>query len=203
MRKNKKVVWILFIVFISITFTLIIKNTYALLETIAVGDASMAPGKWSIKLNNVDISSGVVNNFVIDNIIYSENSNVASNRIAPGRSGYFDIELDPSGTEVAIRYDIFIDLESASYPSNIAFSIQDLTNGNAVLTDINTYTGVIDLEDIDSGDPITLRLNVIWSDIVSNNETDTELASTKGNSLQVPVTVVIQQYQGETIVPMS
>ena len=49
----------------------------------------------------------VVYNFVINNIAISGNQNVASGKIAPGLTGYFDINIDPSDTD---EKDIIVDI---------------------------------------------------------------------------------------------
>ena len=180
-----------------------ILKTYALLQSTGTGKTSEDVGKWVIKLNGTDISSGIVNDFVIDDVTYTDNSNVANGYIAPGRSGYADITLDPSGTQVSVRYDITIDLASTNYASNIQFSVTDLSGGNAIMTSPNTYSGVISLAGISAGNTITLRININWLNDVNYNTNDTDLGTVKDNALTIPVTVRVVQYLGETITPYS
>ena len=40
--------------------------------------------------------------------------NIASGAFAPGRKGYFDIEIDPSNVGVSFKYDIFVNVDNAS-----------------------------------------------------------------------------------------
>lgn len=198
MKKNKYL-WFVVIALLAITI-LLISKTYALLENNANGDMDVDVGSWQIKLNGVDISEGITQSFQINNINLVANNNVESGYIAPGRSGYFDITIDPSGTEVAVRYDLFIDLASTEYPENIQISITDLTNNNAVLTATNTYTGVISLASINNNETITLRVNINWVNNSLYDATDTEIGEIVNNHITIPVEVSIQQYLGETIV---
>lgn len=199
-NKIKKYLWLIVIIFLIISIGFIFK-TYALLESNGTGEASEDVGKWVIKLNGTDISNGINENFVINNIIYTDNENVADGYIAPGRSGYFDIILDPSGTQVAVRYDIKIDLASTTYAPNVQFSINDLSGGNAILTAENTYSGVVDLNSIAANTTITLRLNLTWQNNESYDSQDSDLGTTKGNKISVPVNIRVSQYLGETITP--
>lgn len=188
-------------ILLSITAYSIIE-TYGLFETNNQGDINIKTAKWIINLNNVDISQGFSENFVIDNISYSENSKIADGYIAPGRTGYFDITLNPTGTEVAVRYDIKIDLSKNNYGDNIHFSVTDLSAGNAVLTAPYTYSGVITLASISSNKTITLRLNVEWVNYESYNESDSLLGTTPNSKLSIPVSIDIKQYLGEEIKPI-
>ena len=179
---------------------IIINNTYALLESNANATSKLDIGKWVIKLNNVDISKGYSEDFLIDNLIDSKNENIEDGYIAPGKSGYFDIVIDPSETEVAIRYDIKIDLENMNLPDNIKISVDNLSSNSPIKTDNNKYSGIISLDDINSGNNITLRLNINWDNTDDNyNDTDTKYGMSEDNSFKIPITINLKQYLGEEI----
>ena len=101
----KKLLYFSFIA-LAIVSLIYLANTYALLETNAKAGITEDVGKWQIKINNTDISQGLSNSFNINDFVYTDNANVDDNVIAPGRKGYFDIIIDPTGTDVSIRYDI-------------------------------------------------------------------------------------------------
>lgn len=192
----KKRFWILTIFLLLITCNLFI-NSYGLFETNNDAEIIQETGKWVIKLNNVDISSEVTNNFTIDDFYYAANSNVESGYIAPGVDGYFDITIDPKGTDVAVKYSIYIDL-SGNYLDNISFSVEDLSNGNATLIALNTYAGVISLNDIKNDETVTIRVNISWDDNELYDEDDT-LMSENNRFIPIPVEVNVIQYLGEDI----
>jgi hypothetical protein len=196
----KKRFWLIFLLSLTI-LAITLSSTYALLETNGHAEVTEDVGKWVIKLNGTDISQGVASDFTINNFIYTDNSNVADNVIAPGRNGYFDITVDPTGTDVAVRYDITISLTAGTYPDNISFSIEDLTNGNAIKTSPDTYSGVITLDDIKSSKTITIRVNITWTDNENYDVSDATLGTNKDSKISIPVTVDVKQYLGETITP--
>jgi hypothetical protein len=198
----KRRFWLFFLVSLTI-LVISLTSTYALLETNGHAEVTEDVGKWIIKLNGTDISQGIASDFTINDFVYTSNANVADNVIAPGRNGYFDITVDPTGTNVAVRYDITISLTAGTYPDNIAFNIEDLTNGNAVKTSADTYSGVISLDDIKNSKTITIRVNIVWTDNENYDTTDSTLGTNKDSKISVPVTVNVKQYLGETITPYA
>ena len=52
-----------------------------------------------------------INNFQID-----ENTTVKNGRIAPGTTGYFDIEIDPTLVDVSFDYEITFDILNKDMP---------------------------------------------------------------------------------------
>lgn len=192
----KKYFWLLtlFLFFLSLYFVV---DAYGLFETEYKASIIQDVGRWSIKLNNADISKGILENFDIQNFYYDTNANVSEGYIAPGSKGYFDITIDPSGTDVAIKYNILIDLTS-EYPSNIKMSVEDLTGGNATLVGENEYSGIVNLDDILVNETITIRVNIEWLNDENYNENDNILGSSD-NEIIIPVRVNIKQYLGETI----
>ena len=100
-------------------------------------------------------------------MIYDEsNENIENGYIAPGKSGYFDIVLDPSGTDVAISYEINVRLDECAYPNNIKLSVENTSTDGGVEVIGNTFKGLISLNDIKNNKTITLKLTLIWE----NNE---------------------------------
>lgn len=196
-KKTKRLLWATAIFFVFITIIIITNESYALLETISSGNAEVNTGGWTIKLNEKNISSGVTERFTLNNITYdNSNTNIDEKYIAPGKSGYFDIILDPTGTEVAISYEIKVNLEDTNYPSNIKFSVEELNSSSNITSENNTFTGVISLEEVTKSKTITLRLHLNWENDEQFNEEDTSLGIVENNKIEVPITIVLNQYQG-------
>ena len=85
-------------------------------------------------------------------------------------------------------------------PGNINYYLS--VDGNVMTrTDEFTYSGILDLEDIDDGVKPALRINKNWDDIGSYNESDTNMGIVYNNNITIPVSVHVIQYLGETIVP--
>ena len=195
---NKSRLWILFIIAFCLTAYIII-DTFALFESNLNESTSVPIGKWSIKLNNNDITNGTTVEFPIENFTTNENNHTTTGYFGPGSSGYFDVVLDPGDTDVSIRYDITLDI-AEDLPGNISYFLS--VDGNAMTrTDEFTYSGVLDIADIDNGVTPTLRINIVWNDIGSYNESDTNLGIVYNNNITIPVRVHVIQYLGEQIIP--
>ena len=197
MKINIKTMLYIGVLILLVASIYLIKETYAVFETTGTGTADFSIGSWVINLNNVDISSGQTVSFSINSFTYSDSSHIANGVIAPGRSGYFDLILDPDGTDVAVRYDITLDMEE-EYEDNITYYVTT-TDGTTIRTGESTYSGIIDLASIDNGDTATLRIVVEWVNNGSYNETDTELGMQNNPSISIPAEITVVQYLGETI----
>ena len=196
-NKTKKILWVTAVFFAFIALILIINESYALLQTISSGNAEVKTGSWTIKLNEKNISNGITETFTLNNIIYDEsNENIENGYIAPGKSGYFDIVLDPSGTDVAISYEINVRLDECAYPDNIKLSVENTSTDGEVEVIGNTFKGLISLNDIKSNKTITLKLTLVWENNEEFNESDTNLGTIEANKLKIPITITLNQYQG-------
>ena len=107
MKNNrvKLILWVLVIIFVSFTY-IAFAQTLALFEDNASAIIDNNIGKWVIKINNSTISSGTSQDIVVNNFVYEQVSSVENNFIAPGSEAYFDLVLDATECEVAVRYDI-------------------------------------------------------------------------------------------------
>ena len=150
---------------------------------------------------------GAVTTFDIDSLTYPASSYVAPNKIAPGASGYFEIEIDPTGTSVAVRYDVTLDTTGLNALDEIEFSsAKKVVNGSEVTGGIvksaaNTYSGTISLSDVQSGTPTVLRFYITWENkgTDAGDEDDSALGLVEQQDIGLPVSVVVSQYSGETI----
>ena len=195
-NKTKKLLWITAVFFTFIALILIINESYALLQTISSGSAEVKTGSWTIKINEKNISNGITETFTLNNVIYDEsNENIENGYIAPGKSGYFDIVLDPSGTDVAISYEINVGLDECVYPNNIKLSVENTSTDGGVEVIGNTFKGLISLNDIKNNKTITLKLTLIWENNEEFNESDTNLGTIEANKLKIPITITLNQYQ--------
>ena len=187
------------LVFLFLFLTLVtISDSFALFETDTFGTTQMPIGKWQIKLNDNLITTGISQTLQVDDFIYGENENIQDGYIAPGRNGYFDIILDPGNTEVAIRYDITLNLEN-NYQESINFDVTPLSGDSTIKTGPNTYSGIINLSEIEMGNNIAIRINITWEDIREFDMQDTELGLVQDNKISIPVNVQVNQYLGEQI----
>jgi len=176
-----------------------ILNSYAVFYSEISGQAEENLAKWNITVNNTDITAGTQQNFTIESINIEGNTNVKPNKIAPGATGSFDIIINPVDTEVSVRYDVTVD--TSMLPSGIILdSVSETAAGVAITkTAANTYTGIIPLSSIGSGYKNDVKISFSWTNNEINNANDTEIGAAFGSKMQVPVTVQVTQYLGETI----
>lgn len=183
----------LLMLFFTIYLTM---DTYALFESNKNYDVSSDIAKFVIKVNG---SEAKTEEFVVDSIAYYENEYVIENRIAPLVDGYFDIVIDAEEVEVSLRYDIEFDFSSLSIPGLVISSITELGGNTLVLTDKDTYSGVITLADMDSSTVNTVRVSISWQNDEANNEVDSSWGMVADKVISIPVNVKLTQYLGEEL----
>ncbi|MGN1323919.1 MAG: hypothetical protein ACI4VR_01740 [Bacilli bacterium] len=183
----------LLMLFFTIYLTM---DTYALFESNKNYDVSSDIAKFVIKVNG---SEAKTEEFVVDSIAYYENEYVIDNKIAPLVDGYFDIVIDAEDVEVSLRYDIEFDFSSLSIPGLVISSITELGGNTLVLTDKDTYSGVITLADMDSSTVNTVRVSISWQNDEANNEVDSSWGMVANKVISIPVNVKLTQYLGEEL----
>lgn len=187
------VLLILIIVKIFYTFALLESNTTRVVEN--------GLGRWTILVNDTDVTETADVEFEIDNIVYDEGTNVLTGRLAPGIGGHFDIEIDPTNTEVSVRYDITFDssaLEALGTTVKIA-SVSETSGKTIVQTDEYTYTGIINLSEINNNQVDVIRTTISWVNDETKNDYDTEIGMRDNPTIVIPVHVRLIQYTGEQI----
>ena len=183
-------------ILLFVVLLLVIYNSYGLFENNATASEENPVGGWTINLNDILISETGETDIYVDEFVYENSTTINNGYIAPGRSGYFDLILDPSGTDVAIQYEITFNLDDA-YEDNITYSVDMLSGDSATQVDENTYVGVITLDDIDDGDTISLRVHVSWINDETLNDPDTQLGIVLNNKIIIPINIKLIQYLGE------
>ena len=185
-----------------------IATTYAKYMTEATANVEKTAGAWVIKINDNDISnSNSETTFDIDDLIFPESEFVVEGKLAPASSGYFDVVIDPTGTSVAVRFDVTLDVSGLSAYDAINFTAAyrvingEEVSANMVRTGDHTYSGVISLDDVKNGVASTMRFYIGWEEdeTEEGDESDTQLGNIKDVTTKLPVNVVISQYSGETL----
>lgn len=174
--------------------------TFALLESETIRVVENELGSWTILVNDVDVTEEEVE-FDIDNIVYDNNTTVKAGRMAPGLGGYFEIAIDPTDTDVSIRYDITFDnsvFEELGTTIGVA-NIAETSGKNIVQTGESTYTGIINLDEIESGKIDTIRVSISWVNDEEKNSKDTDIGMKNNPTIEIPVHVRLIQYTGEEI----
>ncbi len=201
-KKHKlfKKKYILYICIILIVIYGIIQ-IYAVFQSEVNGTVNLVKGVWQIKINQTDISNGVNKEFTVDNIEVQNNEHVKPGNLAPGLSGIFHISIDPTNTDVSVRYDVSLNQENLTNKNITIKSIKETNQGKTLVkTDENTYTGIISLEEIKQGIQNTIEVEIEWKDDETNSEEDTSMGIQEEYKLEIPIIVHVSQYLGEEIV---
>lgn len=173
----------------------VIVKSYGLYEDIKTEGIEAPIASFVIKINNTDID-GSNKTFTIDSLTVSNDSNTRPGVLAPGTVGYFDIVLDPTKVDVAIRYDISMDFSVIPNDNIQVLGIENQTSTSSLIrTGETTYTGIINKANVINNQINTIRTSITWIES-DNEEDDYELS---GLQISIPVSVKITQYLGESI----
>ena len=202
MRKTWLLIGLIMIIFTAYVIT----SSYAKYTTEAEGTTEKDAGAWAVSINSTDVVTGNgPHTFNISNITFLPNPYIETGFMGPSSVGYFEIVIDPSGSDTAVRYDISID--STDFVINDSIIIQSvciMENGVEDDTEItkttaDTYTGIITLAEVNNGDTKTARVYIEWTDEGENDIGDTVVGDERDIQLDLPISVVVSQYMGETI----
>ena len=181
----------------------LVTETYSLFESNRINTSQIDIAKWQVKLNDSSIE-GSSSTFTIDEIHWNSSTNVKEGKIAPGISGYFDIEIDPNNTDTSIIYNITFDFSNLDEDEFVIDEIKEIDDKEIVHTDTYTYSNIITLDEINNNETNTIRVYISWINDEDNNEKDSALGSVVNNTLEIPVTVEITQYvDGDTLVSIE
>jgi len=202
-----KKIWLLVGIVLLIFTGYEIAISYAKYVSQAQGVAEEGAGAWAITVNDEDIVTGnTQKTFVIDQLTYLPNQYVADNVMAPASVGFFDITINPSGSSVAIRFDINIDstglgINDAIYIDSAFKIVNGVEVQNSMTkTTADTYTGTMSLSDVNLNQTTTIRVYVKWEETGENDEDDTLIGDLKNVNLDLPIVITVSQYMGEQIV---
>lgn len=185
----------LLIAFISLLICMtFIQQTYAKYVNNVDGNAEMTIARWKILVNNQDITAGSLAQATITPV-FAGNTNIKENVIAPTSTGYFDIIIDGTNTDVAFNYTITCAPNANSNVTDLATTGYSINGGNIfTFTDYNTdITGIINYG---STEATTIRVFVIWNDgatATMDNTADTNATTTAGTNATLDVSLAFIQ----------
>lgn len=225
---NKKI-RILILIVILILLALIIQSTYSKYTNKSLGTINENVGNWIIKINDKDITEPDENDqlgvFEIDDFTWNWDSapNVLPPKVAPGMTGYFKLKVDPTGTDVSVKYTITIDDSKIEAMLNgIGVTGDDLAERiNLKITGIKENGVSIELPRDDEGNIVIskikelekiksedekdrideLEIEVTWEDNQANNDIDSQIGSVPNNVIRLPIKVDVIQWTGEETTP--
>ena len=203
-----KKTWILVGIIMLIVTSYEIIKSYAKYVTEGEAVAEKQAGAWVIKVNDTNISnSNNSTTFNINNLVYPSNQYVVEGKMAPSSTGYFDIIIDPTGSSVAVRFDVTLDVQNLNIIDSLGFTnAYRVVNGVETSTGItqtgtNTYSGIISLNDVQNAVQTTVRFYLGWDEVETEEGdiADSQIGLTQNSSTYLPVRVDISQYLGEQL----
>lgn len=190
-RKSILIVTLLIFCFIY----LVVRGVQAAYESSISGHGENDVANWSIKVNNQEIT----NTSTSLNLTYTVNdlTNVRGGKVAPGASLSYPIQIDASGSEVAIKLTFTItdkSVDSDKFLTLTSFSSSDIS---IVRTDVNVYSAIIPKTSLSSIK--TLTMDFSWVDDGTLVEYSDDLDS--DNFVEIDLNAI--QYAGEPLTPYN
>ena len=154
-RKNKTKIY-LFIILVMVVLIVIIEGTHAGYIGDSSGTGTILVSKWNININGENI---LAQNTLSDELEINIDTSPMDGIIRNGDTGYFDILINPTGTEVSVDYEINLSfLKSNELSTDMEFTNYSFNNGtekNEI--ENNKINGTINLTNLNS---VTCR--VYW-----------------------------------------
>lgn len=191
MRKRIFIVLIIISCFSLCIFT---NKTYTSYESAVDNEVAVDVADWKIEIDGQDIAK-TTRDISLNNIEW-ENTHASSTTAAPGSKGIIKIKIDPTSTQVAIKYNITyidhnLDPECILTVTNIYLEEEELEK----ISD-NTYSGLITMDQIKEGTIKTLVIHVEWINDENNNESDTQIGLKEKDPNYLKLEFDASQYTG-------
>lgn len=195
--KKYKVRFIVCIIVIICFLYLGGKTTYTSFESFINGLMQVKTANIALTINGTDVVEGILDNEILLQNLTWTSTYTRSGKISPGSRGTVNLELNPTGSEVAILYEFqFID---KSIDTTKLLNIDNITcDGQLVRTAADTYSGIITLADITNHSTIHLSFD-FYFDATVDIEGIREDNHNYEDLFEVNFHAV--QYRGETLVP--
>ncbi len=188
MKLNRKITFLLALLALFYCVSLI-QSTYAKYLSTADADTNITIARWNILVNNQDISQNSNFSEVLEPT-FTGNENIKEGVIAPTATGYFDITLDGSTTDVSFSYDISLSEADDNTVTDLKITKYEI-NGHSY-----TYNGPISGNILlnDQNRALTVRVYVEWVDQTDDetmtNVHDTTAANSGVAKFKVNVNVI-------------
>lgn len=198
----------------------ILTTTYSKYVSAATAVIEEDIAQWNIAINGTDITAnpGDTVEFPITDFTWDwvEDGPVKKPKVAPGMNGFFYLEIDPTGSDVAMHYTIKIDNTKLTDANTINLQIKGIRlNGEELEFESieNPGDGTTDptseieidilktLDEIKSDDEEIrideVEVEVKWENNEAYNEQDSLIGSVPNNQITLPIILEFEQYTGD------
>ena len=200
----KKHILVILCVVSVIALIVQITYTYSLFETDRDAVIFSPIAKWNIMVNDSFVTSDTTqeNSFRLGGVDWSSGNHVREGKAAPGSVGTFEINIDPTDTEVSFLYEITIDTSEFLNEEFYISGVRELNGEEFVRTGESTYVGIAKLSDNQAGKVYHIEIDISWRNNDNNNDRDYELGVRAEEEIAIPVALKFVQYTGnEVLVP--
>lgn len=197
---NKKNFLILIAIFSMLFLYFCARATYTAYESNVLGSARTNVSGIHLTINGEELGTDALldNRIILDNITWT-NTHTREGKMSPGSTGTFTFELDPTGSEVAILYEIqFVD---KVMDDDKILTFNNITSDqNLVRTGVDTYSGIISLDDAEDSvkTHITVNFSFDGSDDIEGFDQDDQVYE---DFFEINFHAL--QYRGEALVPYT
>ena len=178
--KKERIIKLIILILIFCVLYLTIKSAYSRYTSKAFAVVNKGIAQWIIKVNNTDITENntEATEFTIDSFIWDwgEGSHVAEGKVAPGMTGSFEVDVDPTDTQVAYQYFIEIGkpevnlLEGTTSDISIVLDSVELNGEEVELESKEVY--------VDTGEEVTNTVDTGETSTDDDDDTGTEETNT-------------------------
>ena len=200
----KKHILVILCVISVIALIVQITYTYSLFETDRDAVIFSPIAKWNIMVNDSYVTSNTIqeNSFRLGGVDWNSGGHVREGKAAPGSVGTFEINIDPTDTEVSFLYEITLDTSHFLNDEFYISGVRELNNEEFIRTGESTYVGIAKLNDNQNGRIYHVEIDISWRNNDNNNDKDYDLGVRAEEEIAIPVSLRFVQYTGnEVLVP--
>ncbi len=190
-ERRKRTKRAIFVIIAILLVVYLISGTYARYTKEGKADAKIDIAKWAVSIKSGDKTLNSTSQDITFKV--KNNDNVVPGKIAPAVTAEAEVELDLTGTEVAVDFTATIGaLTPTNLPSSdkitLTSSVDGGTPGTAQTIDLVGNTAFTS-----SNGKKKVKLTLTWENDNENNADDTSTGTT-GGTLTIPVTLTVQQH---------
>lgn len=133
-RNKKRMKQFIFLYSILVIF-FVVYTSLAKYENASEVHTKITLANWKFSINDKKITS--TDNELIDSIILIPTTGIVEEnptKIKSGQTGYFDIKIDPTDTEVSFWYQVTLDMANSKLPKGLTISSYSLDGGKTTKT---------------------------------------------------------------------
>ena len=171
---------------------LVVRGIQAAYESTITGRVSNTLADWSIKVNNQEITNSSLESIPLTYTV-NDLTNVRSGKVAPGSNLSYPIQIDASGSEVAVKLTFTVTDKTVDPDKYLTLTSVSSSDLSVIRVGANAYCVVIPKASL-SGVK-TISMNFSWVDDGSLVEYSDEIDS--DNFMEINLNAI--QYVGETI----